>query len=78
MRHFLQTSYRLTLQHRSGDRSFAKEWALDVSDFVLAGGGFPVFVKNSGVDGSITMSGLEEDHDHAIIVDALCDWYPSQ
>ncbi|MFQ6185970.1 heme-degrading domain-containing protein [Sinorhizobium meliloti] len=74
VRHFLQSSYRLTLEHQSGDRSFAKEWALDVSDYVLAGGGFPVSVKNAGVVGSITVSGLEEDLDHAIIVDALCDW----
>jgi len=48
VRHFLQSSYRLTLEHQSVDRSFAKEWALDVSDYVLAGGGFPVSVKHAG------------------------------
>lgn len=73
VRHFLVSSYRLTLEHQRPDRSFAKEWALDVSDYVLAGGGFPVTVKGAGIVGSIAVSGLAEDHDHALIVDALCD-----
>ncbi|WP_343203922.1 heme-binding protein [Sinorhizobium meliloti] len=64
VRHFLRSTYRLTLEHQDPDRSFAKEWALDVSDYVLAGGGFPVCAKNAGIIGSISVSGLAEDRDH--------------
>lgn len=72
VRHFLQSSYRLPLEHQSGDRSFAKQWALTVFDYLLAGGGLPVSAENAVVVGSSTVSGLEEDLDRAITVDALC------
>ena len=42
--------------------------------YVLAGGGFPVTVKNAGVVGVIAVSGLPERDDHGVIVDALCEY----
>ena len=46
---------------------------LDIAEYVLAGGGFPVTVKGAGVIGVIAVSGLPEREDHNVVVDALCD-----
>jgi uncharacterized protein (UPF0303 family) len=55
------------------DRTFRPGDGLDSADYVLAGGGFPVSVKNAGVIGVIAVSGLPERDDHGVIVAALCD-----
>ena len=70
---FLRSSYRMVLEQQRPDRSFKPGEGLDVADFVLAGGGFPITVRNAGVIGVIAVSGLPEREDHSVIVDALCD-----
>ncbi|TIU11449.1 MAG: hypothetical protein E5W49_28110, partial [Mesorhizobium sp.] len=60
------------LEQQRPDRSFKPGEALDISDYVLAGGGFPVTVKGAGVIGVIAVSGLPEREDHGVVVDALC------
>ncbi|TGW07145.1 hypothetical protein EN788_38365, partial [Mesorhizobium sp. M2D.F.Ca.ET.145.01.1.1] len=55
------------------DRTFKIGEGLDIADYVLAGGGFPVAVKGAGVIGVIAVSGLPERQDHGVVVDALCD-----
>ena len=55
------------------DRTFKPGTGLSASDYVLAGGGFPITVKGVGVVGGIGVSGLPEREDHAVIVEALCE-----
>ena len=55
------------------DRTFKVGEGLDIAEYVLAGGGFPVTVKGAGVIGVIAVSGLPEREDHNVVVDALCD-----
>ncbi|WP_315919017.1 heme-degrading domain-containing protein [Mesorhizobium sp. SP-1A] len=73
VRRFLRSSYRMVLEQGRPDRTFKPGEGLDVSDYVLAGGGFPITVRNAGVIGAIAVSGLPERDDHAVTVDALCD-----
>lgn len=72
VKRFLKSSYRLTLEEQRPDRTFKPGWGIDSADFVLAGGAFPITVKGAGVIGAVTVSGLSEQDDHAVAVDALC------
>lgn len=74
VRRFLKSSYRMVLEQQRPDRTFKPGDALDQADYVLAGGGFPVTVKGAGIIGVIAVSGLPERQDHAVVVDALCDY----
>jgi uncharacterized protein (UPF0303 family) len=48
--------------------TFAEKSRLDQDHYAAAGGGFPVIVKNAGVVGSVTVSGLPQAEDHALVV----------
>ena len=68
-----RSSYRVVLEHNGPDDFFGPRRGLDNADFVLAGGGFPIRVKQVGVIGSICVSGLREREDHRLVVEALAD-----
>ena len=72
VRRFLRSTYRLGLEKARPDRTFPVGEGLDPADYVLAGGGFPIAVREAGVIGVIAVSGLPERQDHAVVVDALC------
>ena len=44
---------------------------MDEKRYTRFGGGFPLILKNSGMVGSICVSGLDHTLDHQVIVDAL-------
>ncbi|PBC22734.1 MULTISPECIES: heme-degrading domain-containing protein [unclassified Mesorhizobium] len=73
VKRFLRSTYRMVLEQQRPDRAFKIGEGLDISEYVLAGGGFPVTVKGAGVIGVIAVSGLPEREDHGVVVDALCD-----
>ncbi|RUZ77055.1 heme-degrading domain-containing protein [Mesorhizobium sp. M7A.F.Ca.US.006.01.1.1] len=73
VKRFLRSTYRMVLEQQRPDRSFKIGEGLDIADYVLAGGGFPVTLKSAGVIGVIAVSGLPEREDHGVVVDALCD-----
>ncbi len=73
VRRFLKSTYRMVLEQQRPDRTLKPAEGVDVRDYVLAGGGFPVTVKGAGVIGAIAVSGLPQRLDHAVVVDALCD-----
>jgi uncharacterized protein (UPF0303 family) len=41
------------------------------ADYTLAGGSFPVRVRNAGVVAAVTASGLSSDEDHQLVVGAI-------
>ena len=73
VRRFYRSTYRLVLEKARPDRTFPPGEGLDPADYVLAGGGFPITVREAGVVGVSAVSGLPERQDHAVVVDALCD-----
>ena len=73
VRMFQKSTYRMMLEQGGKSALFGERYGLAASDYGLAGGGFPVRVKSVGVIGAITVSGLPQRQDHAIVVDALCD-----
>jgi uncharacterized protein (UPF0303 family) len=70
---FQKSTYRMVLEQNRPDRTFKPDNGLSPNDYVLAGGGFPIIVKNVGAIGVICVSGLPQREDHAVVVDALCD-----
>ena len=70
---FQKSTYRMVLEQNSPDRAFKTGHGLPVTDYVLAGGGFPVVIKGVGAVGAFGVSGLPEREDHGVVVDALCD-----
>ena len=73
VKRYLKSTYRLVLEQQSPDRTFKVGEGLDIADYVLAGGGFPITVKGAGVIGAITVSGLPEREDHGVVVAAICE-----
>ncbi len=67
-----KSSYRVALEQNAPDGLFPPRHGLDPKDFVLAGGGFPIRLANAGILGCVTISGLPQRQDHAIVVEALC------
>lgn len=51
---------------------------IDASEFVDHGGGFPLLVRGLGCVGCITVSGLAQEDDHALVVDVLREWRRSR
>lgn len=68
-----KSSYRVVLEKTYPEDFFPARLGLDNADFVLAGGGFPIWVRHAGMIGSICVSGLHERDDHRLVVEALCD-----
>lgn len=49
----------------------ATRYQLDPLAFAASGGSFPITVRDVGVVGAVTVSGLPHEIDHALVVDAL-------
>ncbi len=47
---------------------------LDAREYAFCGGGFPIRIKNTGVIGSICVSGYPHESDHQIIVDSIAQF----
>ncbi|MBV2143911.1 heme-degrading domain-containing protein [Falsochrobactrum sp. TDYN1] len=73
VRRFHASSYRLVLEQDRDDRMFAPHKALDVADYALAGGGFPIRVSGAGVIGAAIVSGLPQREDHNLVVRAVAE-----
>lgn len=69
---FHKSSYAVGLGYRKDNSSLAQDTGAPVVDFVTAGGCFPIRLRGSAaVLGTITVSGLPEREDHALVVRAI-------
>ncbi len=70
-KHFEESSLRVKHDLMKGNMSLEKTFALGEKDFLARGGAIPIFVKNAGMVATITVSGLSDEQDHQIILEAL-------
>ena len=56
---------------RSKGRSIEEAYMISESQYAPHGGCFPILIKGSGMIGTITVSGLAQEIDHQLVVDAL-------
>lgn len=57
--------------YRSIGTTFEDHWQLDPRDYAAHGGAFPLLLKGAGMAGTITVSGLPQAEDHALVVSVL-------
>ncbi|BDZ43144.1 UPF0303 protein [Paraoerskovia sediminicola] len=68
---FASSSYLAGLRSRRRGQTFSEQHQLPFQEFAAAGGGFPVRVAGVGVVGVLTVSGLTQADDHALVVEVL-------
>ena len=68
------SSFRVGCQLRASGRSLSEAFLISEHEYAAHGGAFPVVVANVGLVGVITVSGLPQREDHALVVRILSDW----
>ncbi len=68
---FGHSSYYVGTQYRARGTSFEAHLGLDPHEYKAHGGAFPLLLRGTGMVGTITVSGLPEAEDHALVVGAL-------
>jgi uncharacterized protein (UPF0303 family) len=68
---FEESSLSVKNDLKEGNMTLDKTFGLDERDFLAKGGSIPIFVKKSGMIATITVSGLHDEEDHNIIMEAL-------
>ena len=66
-----RSSYAVGLDHQKNNTSLPLNCGLALNDFAEHGGSFPIRVKGVGCIGCVTVSGVPQREDHAIVVEAL-------
>ena len=68
---FHRSSYHVGLELQQTQSSLEEKFGLATGDYAAHGGAFPLIVSGAGVIGSVTVSGLPQRLDHALVVEAL-------
>ncbi|MGW0557566.1 heme-degrading domain-containing protein [Streptomyces sp. NPDC002926] len=66
-----QSSFLVGTRHRAKGTTFEESSRLDPDMYAAHGGSFPITVEGAGIIGSVTVSGLPQAEDHAMVVEAL-------
>lgn len=68
---FGHSSYYMGTHYRSKKTTIYESALLDPTEYAAHGGAFPVIVKNVGIVGTVTVSGLPQQEDHRLVVRVL-------
>lgn len=68
---FGRSSFFVGIDHKHRGVAFDEIKYLPALDYAAHGGAFPIVIKNVGLIGTVTVSGLRQADDHAIAVEAL-------
>lgn len=66
-----RSSYAIGLKLRRDHTSLQESTGLDLKDYSTHGGCFPILLAATGCVGTITVSGLSQREDHALVVSVL-------
>jgi uncharacterized protein (UPF0303 family) len=71
VRHFGRSSYYMGILLKS-KKTTMLEWAfLDPNEYAAVGGAFPLILKDAGIVGTVTVSGLPQAEDHRLVTSVL-------
>jgi len=68
---FGASSFLVGLRAKAAGSTFAEQHDLSIQQFAAHGGAFPVRVHDVGVVGVVTVSGLPQAADHALVTEAV-------
>ena len=68
---FQMSSFRLGAELRSLGMTLEERYELSHYEYAAHGGCFPILIKGTGMVGTITVSGLAQEDDHALVVEAI-------
>jgi uncharacterized protein (UPF0303 family) len=68
------SSYYMKLYNEMKNRSYNEFYSASPHEFAAHGGAFPIKIEGSGVIGVITVSGLAQEDDHNLIVEAIAKY----
>lgn len=69
--HYGHSSYYVGTKFRAQNKTFEQSSRLNIEQYAAHGGAFPVIVRNVGVVGTVTVSGLPQEEDHHLVVEVL-------
>ncbi len=70
-KHFEESSLSVKNDLINGNMSLEKTFGLNSDDYLAKGGSIPLFVKDAGMIAVVTVSGLHDEDDHNVIIEAL-------
>ena len=68
---FARSSYAMGMSYKSKGKTFEDVAYLDTMEYAAHGGAFPLMIRGVGMVGTVTVSGLAQADDHALVVAAL-------
>jgi uncharacterized protein (UPF0303 family) len=68
---FGHSSFYMGQLLKSKGRRIEEAYLISENDYAPHGGSFPIIVKDTGVIGTITVSGLPQEEDHKLVVQAI-------
>ena len=74
---FGHSSFYMGQSLKSKGKSIEEAYLLSEKEYAPHGGCFPIIVKGTGMVGTITISGLPQEEDHKLVVQALRDFLTS-
>lgn len=76
--HLKHSSFYLGQLLKSEGVTMEEKWQLSDKEYAPFGGCFPIIIKGEGIIGTIAISGLPQDKDHALAVKAIKNYLESQ
>ncbi len=71
---FEHSSFYIGQLLKSKGKRIEEAYLISETEYAPHGGCFPVIVKNTGVVGTVTVSGLAQEEDHKLVVQAIRDY----
>jgi uncharacterized protein (UPF0303 family) len=68
---FGHSSFYMGQLLKSKGKSIEQSYLVSESEYAPHGGCFPIIIKDTGIVGTITVSGLPQEEDHKLVVEAL-------
>ena len=68
---FGHSSFYIGQSLKSKGKTIEQSYLVSESEYAPHGGCFPVIVKDTGIVGTVTVSGLPQEEDHKLVVEAI-------
>ena len=68
---FHHSSLYMSVEAEQTGRLFLQRYELSEQEYAAAGGGFPIFVRETGCVGAVVVSGLPQLEDHRLVTEAI-------